>query len=295
MNGQRNVRSKPDCPPRRALYQLLAVLVFIALLASPGRSEELEMINRPVNISGLTGLLITTGPFTIPYKAVEVGIGAFSEKSTRPDYSLNQLPSVTVTTGLSERSEITIGWSYVQKVFAESRRERGTGNPTLAGKYTILPQAEESWVPAVALLLAASGGGDKDINLNGIVHWGARVGLATGKEISFGDHVLGLYADGQLVVHDLNNDTLRDRYGLLNAGILFPISKNRNLQMLVEYSISTGIDRINAQGGDYSALLYGLRLVTERFNLSIGSQFIRKQVEGFENSNGVTAVTSLKF
>ncbi len=175
-------------------------------------------------------------------------------------------------------------------------RERGTGNFNIGLKYTVLPQLESSWVPAVALFASGSTGADnKDIVLNGIIHWGARVGLAAGREINWGEHIIGIYGDAQLVVHDLNNENYRDRYGLFNAGLLFPVSKNRNLQMVVEYTFTTGIDRITAQGGDYSALLYGLRLVTERFNFSIGSQFIRKRVEGFDDSTGIIAVSSIKF
>jgi len=290
------MKTRGPFPVFASFFQLLSTSLLVVLLIAPAAgSEELEMINRPVNTSGLTGLLATTGPFTMPYKTVEIGMAALSEKSTTPDYSLNQLPSVTVTAGLSEKSELMLGWSYVQRITTDSGRERGTGNPLIAWKYMLLPQVETSSLPSLALILGASGGGSsKEINLNGIDHWGARVGIAAGREITWGDHIVGIYADGQLVVHDLNNENQRDRYGLMNVGILFPISKYRNLQMMVEYTVSTGIDRITPQGGDYSAILYGLRLVTERFNLSIGSSFIRKQVEGFDNSNGVIGMMSFK-
>jgi hypothetical protein len=295
MNRAICLRKKKDSSFFHTLYLLSASLCIVAIMASAGLSEELEVINRPVNTTGLTGLLVTAGPFTIPYKTFEFSFGAISEKSSRPDYSLNQLPSLTVTAGVTEKSELSLGWSYVQKTLTESSRQRGAGNAVLSGKYAILPQDESSSMPAVALIASIAAGGDnKDINLNGIVHWGARIGLAAGREIEWGDHILALYADAQLAVNDLNSDRYRDRYGLLNVGLLVPISKNRNLQMIVEYNTAFDIDRTTPQGGDYSALLYGLRLVTERFNLSLGSQFIHKQVEGFDNSNGVIAMISIK-
>ncbi len=301
MNRMICIRKKWNRYFRLALCLLAASLCIVAVPASSVSSaevnprEELEVINRPVNVSGLTGLLVTTSPFTVPYKTIEFSLGALSEKSSRPDYSLNQLPSVTITAGVSERSEVTIGWSYVQKILTESGRQRGTGNPSLAWKYAVFPQDDSSSMPAVALIASIAGAGNnKDIDLNGILHWGAGIGLAIGREISLGDHIVALYADGQLVVHDLDEERARDRYGLLNAGLLVPISKNRNLQMIIEYNTAFDIDRITPQGGDYSALLYGLRLVTERFNLSLGSQFIHKQVDGFDNSNRIVATMSMK-
>ncbi len=278
------------------LLSLLAISVCLtALMMQPVGAEELDMVNRPVNVSGLTGLLVTTSPFILPLKTFEFSIGALSEKSNRPDYSLNELPSITLSAGVSENSELALKGSLVQETLADSTRERGTGNTELSWKYSLYPQLETSSVPAVAVMVSAvAAGSNKDLKLNGVLHWGARIGLSAGREISWGDYVLGLYADGQLIVHDLNNDQVRDRYGLMNAGLLLPISKYRNLQMILEYSLSNGIDRETQRGGDYSALLYGLRMVTERFNLSIGSQFVRKQVEGFNNTSRIIGIMSFK-
>jgi hypothetical protein len=36
-------------------------------------AEELEIVNRPVNTSGLTGLLMTTSPYTLAPGTVEIG------------------------------------------------------------------------------------------------------------------------------------------------------------------------------------------------------------------------------
>jgi hypothetical protein len=65
--------------------------------------------------------------------------------------------------------------------------------------------------------------------------------------------------------------------------------------MLIEYSLITQKDMMTLSGGDYTALTYGLRLVTERLNLTIGTQSIHKKLEGYDNSGRVIGLMSIKF
>jgi hypothetical protein len=65
--------------------------------------------------------------------------------------------------------------------------------------------------------------------------------------------------------------------------------------MLAEYGMMSGVDEPNLDIIDHSAVTYGLRLVTERFNITIGTRFLRKHVEGYDNSSSVVGATSLKF
>jgi hypothetical protein len=274
---------------------VLAFVTCFVFAANAAYAEELEMINRPVNLSGLTGLLYTTTPFTVPSNTVEISAAAISEKSTVPNYDINEMPSMAITVGFLDTMEFAVKSSYFHKSIQEGNKERGFGDTELSYKWTFLPQPDRP-LPAVAFILTGiAPTSDKEAGIAGVTHWGARTGLSLGREIIWGDHVIGLYADGQLVVHDLNDQNLRDKYGMANAGILFPVSKYRNLQMLMEYSLVNGIDRITPEGGDYSAITYGLRVVTERINLSIGTQFVHKLVEGFENSSRVIGMMSVKF
>ena len=94
---------------------------------------------------------------------------------------------------------------------------------------------------------------------------------------------------------DLTESRLSDVYELYNAGLLLPISKYQNLQMFAEYSVVQERERTLLNGGDYSALTYGLRLVGERFNLTIGTQFLHKKAEGYGNSDRMMAMMSMKF
>jgi hypothetical protein len=281
-----------------AFFLSLSIIALYLLTADAfaEEAEELEMINRPVNASGLTGLLFTTAPYTASSKTIEISAAAISEKSTTPDYSINELPSISATMGITESMELALKGSYFHNTTAGGIKERGAGETELSYKWNFLPQAESSSLPALAVIVTGiAAGSNKNANPGRVTHWGARFGLSAGREIIWGDHVIGIYADAQMVVHDLMDENLRDRYGIVNAGLLFPISKYRNLQMLIEYTMVNGIDKITAQGGDYSGITYGLRLVNERFNLSIGTQFLHKLVQGFENSNRIIGMASIKF
>jgi hypothetical protein len=282
----------------RFFFLIPCLLGFALLTAFPSVvfPQELEMINRPVNTSGLTGLLFTTTPFTLPSRSVELGVAVLSESSTIPKYTITELPVVTITTGIAYNMELGLKGSYFQITEVGGNKARGAGDAELSYKWNFSPQKEDSPLPAVALILTGiAPTGNKDISLNEVHHWGARFGLAAGSEITWGAHALGIYADAKMVVHDLSDEQVRDRYGIINAGLLFPISKYRNLQMLLEYTVVSGKDRMTLEGGNYSAITSGLRLVSERFNLSIGTQFLRKQLTGYENSSRVVGMTSIKF
>jgi len=273
---------------------LLGIMIPCALPAMVF-AEDLEMVNRPVNTAGLTGLLFTTIPFTLPTRAVEIGVAVLSEDSTVPKYTITQLPVVTITAGIAEDMEIALKGSYFQTTEISGNKARGAGDTELSYKWNFWPQREFSAVPGVALITTGIAPGDKDIVQNEVVHWGVRFGLASGSEIAWGDHVLGIYADAQMMVHDLSDDQYKDIYGILNAGLLFPISKYRNLQMIIEYTMVGGKNKITVEDGNYSAFTSGLRLVSERFNLSIGTQFLRKDLAGYENSNRLVGMMSVKF
>ncbi len=265
-------------------------------LALSGFEEELEMINRPVNLSGLTGLLFTAAPYTLPVKNVEVAVGTNTESSVIPDINVNELPIISVTAGIAQNMELAAKSSYFHKRIGTAGTQRGSGDAELSYKWNFLPQSESSANPAVALIVTGIvPTSNKNLNLGTAAHWGARCGMSIGREITWSDHVLGAYMDGQVAVHDLSDDRNKDIYGILNIGLLYPISKYRNLQLLLEYNRVAGVNRISDIGGDYAGLTYGLRMVSERFNLTIGAQFLRNEALGFDNASRVIGMASIKF
>jgi hypothetical protein len=268
------------------------------VLAGVVQAEDLEIVNRPVNISGLTGLLITTSPYTLAPGTVEIGASILSENSIRPDYTITEYP-VSATVGISNNSELALRSSYIsisEGPTGSTVVTRKTGDLELSYKWTVIPQPEASIRPAVALILTGIMPTDNnsDRKADSVSHWGIRLGISVGTEISWQDHILGIYADGQMTGQDLTNKQLKDLYQTYNAGLIFPISKYKNLQMFIEYSLITGKDLLTLTGGDYTGLTYGLRLVTDRLNITMGAQSLHKKLAGYENSGILIGLMSIK-
>lgn len=277
---------------------IFTAILFFYFQTSITTAEELDIVNRPVNSSGLTGLLFTTAPYTLPRGTVEIGASVLSENSTRPDYTMTEYP-LSITNGIGTNKELALRWSYfnIKEGPTPTTTHHMTGDIELSYKWNFMPQEEDSRVPGLALVVTGIAPMQKntDMLVNTLSHWGIRLGLTTGTEINWKDHLLGIYADAQVAGQDLTEKRLRDIYEIFNAGLLFPISKHQNLQMFVEYSIINGKKTLSLTGGDYSAITYGLRLVSERFNLTFGTQFLRKQTEGNGDSGRIGALMSMKF
>ena len=287
-------------------FWIIVECLFVHALVNPVYAEDLELINRPVNASGLTGLLFTTSPYTLPQNTMEIGASMLVENSVLPEYTITEYP-LTISYGLSQKSELGFKASYyhIKEVLTTAATtttttttEWRTGDLELSYKRTILSQPEFSMRPALALIIAGSAptnNNNRDNTINSIAHWSMRMGIAAGTEINWRDHVLGIYGDIQVKGQDLTEPRLRDVYGIANMGLLFPISKYQNLQMFFEYSIVNGKEIITLDGGDYSAFTYGLRLVSEQFNFTIGTQFLHKTIANYDNSGRVVMLTSMKF
>lgn len=291
------------------LRKVLRALVLGAIAAGsvPAGAEEADMVNRPVNSSGMTGLIATAAPFTVPQGTLELAVSAMSETSFVPEFTLTEHP-FSITYGLLDNMEVAIRGSYLYREDKpDSMRIRGAGDSELSIKWNVVPQTEGSLFPAVSFILSGLGlSGDRDASLNRVRNWGSSVGISIGRDIAWAEHVLGIYAEGRIVVEDLNRIELRDRYAVANAGILLPISKSHNLQIMLEYGITSGKRIMSDQvfreqygnddpdGGDNAMVTYGIRLVTERFNLTVGNQMIRKELEGFDTSGRVIGTISYK-
>jgi hypothetical protein len=282
---------------KKNLITFFAILV-LSSLPLIACAEELEIVNRPVNTSGLTGLLVTTAPYCVSPGTVEVAASILYENSTTPEFTTTEYP-LSVTFGMPHNSEIGLRGSYFELKegpTATAAAARKTGDLQLSYKWNFLPQTESSIIPAVSMIVAGvvPVGRSSNPNINTVDHWGFAVGLSAGTEIEWSDHILALYADAQIRGRDPDEKRLRDLWEVVNAGVLFPVSKYRNLQILFEYTIVRGRDKITIDGGDYSAATYGLRLLNERFNLTIGTQILHKRTEGFENSGKIFGLMSLK-
>lgn len=282
-----------------SLFRLISLLIILVLFAIPAHAEDLEMVNRPVTIFGLTGLLFTTSPYTQPVGNVEIAGSVLSENSLKPEYRITEYP-FSVTIGMKHNSEVALRSSFFyikEGPTGTATISRQTGDLELSYKWNFMPQREYSRMPAVALILTGIIPTEKGSPglVSSLSHWGMRIGLSAGTEIAWKEHILGIYADAQMAGQDLNDSALGDIYEIANAGVLFPISKYRNLQMFAEYSIVHGKEFTTLSGDDYTSLSYGLRLVSERFNLTLGSQYFHKRSELYDRSGRVCGLISIKF
>lgn len=276
-------------------FAVLITCVFSWTYAS--FAEELEMINRPMNTTCLTGLMVTTTPFTLDTGMVEAGLVSISENSNKPDYILTEY-DVCMAVGISRSMELAVRGSFLHLEDGLSIEERGIGDAEVSWKWNIIHQNENDASPGVSLLLAGiAPTGIKQPDLGRVQNWGMRLGMSVGSEISWEDHIIGIYADGQVVLQDLSNVLKRDAYHIINAGILLPISKYRNLQLILEYNIVSGRDvKTRADIMDHTAVTSGIRLVSERFNLSIGMQLLNKEktIPEIEDSTRIIGIVSIK-
>ena len=284
------------------LSLLFSLQVISLIVYAPGNAQEvqeLEVVNRPVNVSGLTGLIATTTPFTLPRGSLEIGASALSETSAVPDYTFTEYP-LSITYGIARNMELALKGTYLYREDREEGldpvRKRGAGDTELLYKWNFYPQQEHSLFPALAAFLSVMGlTGDSNAGLNRVHNWGARAGLSLGREIVWEDHIIGIYADAQIAAQDLNHDAYRDKYSIIDAGVLLPISKQRNLQLLVEYSDVSGKRLLNRDDANTSTITYGIRMVSERLNLTVGSQFIHKDLEDNDPSGRIIGTLSIKF
>jgi hypothetical protein len=282
---------------RHIVIILLSLFAMLLVPAGSLRAEDLEMVNRPINMKGFTGLLYTTAPYTLAPGVMEAGLASIYEDSAIPAYTLNEYP-VVLAAGIGHDMEVAVKMSLFrqQTGTSSSQKSRGSGNAEVSYKWNFRPQQEYSIAPAVAILFTAIfPSNDSQSEFIQAKNWGAQVGVSAGSEISWDEHLLGIYADAEVTVRDLSNNKYRDRYGSVNAGILMPISKQRNLQLFLEYGFVSGKDVVNIYGLDYSAITYGLRMVSKRVNLTIGSQFEHKDRSGYGNSGKVIGMASIKF
>jgi len=282
---------------RHSLTVLIALFAIFLMPSGGLHAEELEMVNRPINTNGLTGLLYTTTPYTLAPGAIEAGLAFISEDSAIPDSTLNEY-SVVLAAGIGHDMELAVKSTYFRRQIGptSSQTSRGSSNAEVLYKWNFKPQQEYSAMPGVAFLLTAIfPPDDNKSEFNQVKNWGARIGFSAGSEISWEEHIFGIYADASMVYRDMSNSLNKDRYGALNAGILLPISKQRNLQLFLEYGFVGGKDVVNVYGLDYTAITYGLRMVSERVNLTIGTQFVHKEMPGYGDSGKVVGMGSIKF
>jgi hypothetical protein len=262
-------------------------------------NDPSTVVNRPVNVQGLTGLIITNSAYTQPKGSVVIGLSAMAENSKVPDFSIIQ-GMATLTGGITERIEVGARAKVIATNLGSSEtRKTGIGDTDLLIKWRATSAGET--LPAIALGLAFTlPTGDSSKNLREVKREGLRFMVigTTEKEMA-GDYFIGIYFEGQLVFNDqLSNPSsspYADKYGIFNAGVLFPLTNDRRLQAIVEYNTVVKKDVVTLYDADFSALMPGLRYVTPNLNISLGVQFLSRDQAGAESDARYVGTISYAF
>lgn len=257
------------------------------------------VVNRPVNVQGLTGLIITNSAYTQRKGSMVIGLSAIAENSAKPNFSIVQ-GIATVTGGVSDMIELGVKTKVIETNTGSSDpRKTGAGDTDLLLKWRILSAGE--MLPAMALGLAYTlPTGESSKGLSEVKREGIRFMVigSTEKEMP-GNYVFGVYFEGQIVLIDQLrrpvNTPYADKYGVLNVGVLFPLIDNRRLQAIVEYNQVVKKDTVTLYDQNLVAVMPGLRYVTPNLNISLGVQLLRRDQTGAENDNRYVGTLSYKF
>jgi hypothetical protein len=251
------------------------------------RAEEVILvINRPPNIQGLTGLMVTNSAFTRPAGTLAVGASVMIEDSEEPNYSVIQTP-ITLTFGITDTIEAGMKMKYVN--YSKSK-ESGLGDSELAVKWrwkTHSPTSPELAVGLAGIIPTAS----DSKRLNDVTNWGVKFMVLASSETRISSNsFLGLYLETQAVFIDgfsrgLTTGT-QDRYGVINAGVLLPISTNNRFQAMLELNDTLGKRRARTlvAEGNQLGITPALRYVTDTLSVTAGAQFLRKDTKGYEDT-----------
>ena len=261
--------------------------------------DPTSVVNRPVNVQGLTGLIITNSAYTQRKGSVVIGLSAVAENSSEPNFSMAR-GIATITAGVTDRIEVGAKAKVIASNMGGSdTREIGAGDTDLLFKWRLSSAGET--LPAIALGLAYTiPTGDTEKGFSEVKREGIRFMVigASEKEMP-GDYVLGVYFEGQMVFIDQLQrpaDTpYADKYGVINAGVLFPLVDDRRWQAIVEYNQVVNKDTETLYDQNYVAIMPGLRYVTPNLNISLGVQFLNRDEAGAKNSARYVGTVSYTF
>ena len=261
------------------------------LYSREAREEEvIRVINRPPNIQGLTGLMVMNSAFTRPAGSLAIGASALIEDSNKPDYNIIQIP-ITLTYGITDTIEAGMKMKYIN--YAKSK-ETGLGDSEVALKWrwnTHSAATPELAIGVAGILPTASAAKGLNKGLNDVTDWGAKFMVMATSEIRILDNsFLGIYLEAQAVFIDGfsagNTTTTQDRYGVINAGLLLPISANNRFQAMLEVNNTVKKTRKNTvlAEGDQTGITPALRYVTDTMSVTAGAQFLKKDTIGYNDT-----------
>ena len=263
------------------------------------KEEAAKVINRPANLQGLTGLIFTNSAYTQPRGRIVAGLAGIAENSSDPNFSILQ-GFATITAGITDRIEIGIRGQGIGTNFGSSQtRETGLGDTDVLLKWRITSEYDP--FPAIALGIAYTfPTGDSAKGYSDVQDYGLRFMLiGTAEKEMPGDYFIGVYFEGQVCYKDklpwTDGKSYSEKYGVVNAGLLFPLTESRKLQAMFEYTtvVKKNIPTVNAENS--TGFMPGLRYVTEHANISVGVQFYHREAQGYDDTLRYVGTLSYAF
>ena len=264
-------------------------------------NEDLAF-NRPTNIQGLTGLLITNSAFSRPADTIAIAASLEMESSDRPKFDVFQIP-MTITYGITDEIELGIKAKMVSiddKSGNVAEKHSGIGDTEILLKSRVVEQQEN--FPAVAI---GFGGilptGKESESVNEVTHWGVKIiMLASSETPILNGRLLGLYIEGQLIFIDAftkgsGNTPTAEQYGVFNLGVHTPLAFDNRLQAIIEYNRLTDKNRNTLKEQDYNAFTPALRFVTANLSVTFGAQLMIKSTTGYEDTVRYISTVSYTF
>ncbi|HAK60355.1 MAG TPA: hypothetical protein DCO77_08225 [Nitrospiraceae bacterium] len=263
--------------------------------------DEALVINRAPTVQGLTGgLMFTNSAYTKRAGHVALGVAVIGENSDIPDYSIVQAIG-TFTMGITNSIELGGRAKVITaNLGSAATQEQGLGDTEIALKWRIRSQSSGKTIPAIALGIGwmfPTGDGAKgfdEVQKNGLKF----MVMASSEARVLDDSFVGVYFEGQAVLIDQitrSNIASQEMYGVVNAGLLFPISEDNEVQFMLEYNQVFSKNFITLGEGNYTAIGPALRYVNRYFNFAFGGQFVNKETAGYDDTMRYFLAMSLNF
>jgi hypothetical protein len=125
--------------------------------------------------------------------------------------------------------------------------------------------------------------------------------LATSETKIFTNSFLGLYLEAQAVFIDgfsgARATETQDKYGVINAGVLLPVSTNNRFQAMIELSDTIGkrLGKTALAEGNQLAITPALRYVTDTLSFTAGAQLLSKDAKKYEDTTRWIGTFSYQF
>lgn len=262
------------------------------------RAQETNLVQIPPTLFGPTGLLFTQSTDTLPPGRFALGLSVIHEDSTIPDFTVNEAVA-TLTAGLNGRTELSVQVPYMFNFERAGNTESGLRDVNLSFKWRVMDQNMEMNLPAFGLSLTYYTPTTDDANrlFATIDTWGVKALLVSSAEVDIaypvGSYIVGFYIDGGVFIRDEDDDALKEKHGIVDAGILLPLNESRQLHLLLEAN-ATAKNNLPLEG-NYTAATAAVRYVTSVINLTAGAQFRFKRDDFIDDTQKLILQASLLF